>query len=267
MQTALELILYIIIFMLGASVFSFLNVIVYRLPKGMNYISGRSACQSCGNELKWYHMIPVFSYLFLGGKCGFCKKKISFRYTLMELLGGALAVGTFRYYIGNQLINFEYSNLLKFLTAFAFICVLVTIAFIDMDTMEIPNGLVIFAAAFGLLSIFVFPEITLLDRAIGLFSVSVPFLLITLLIDGAFGGGDIKLMAATGIFLGWQLNLVALFLALLSGGGYAAYLLISKKKGRKEHFAFGPFLCAGVILSLFFGHTLLNCYLSLFFNA
>ena len=263
MNSFLFALLYFVIFLIGASVFSFLNVVVYRLPRKMNYVSGHSVCPNCENKLKWYQLIPIFSYIFLGGKCGFCKNKISFRYTLMEILGGVFALGSFLWYV--DLFNLDFYALLRSILVFALLGVLTTIAFIDGDTMEIPNGLVIFVAVFGILSYFLFPEIGIMDRIIGIFSVSVPFLLLTLAIDGAFGGGDIKLMAACGLFLGWKLSLVALFFALLTGGAYGIYLLISKKKDRKDHFAFGPFLCVGVALSQFFGQIVLNWYLG-FFN-
>lgn len=262
MNIVFWILLYFVLFMLGASVFSFINVVVYRLPRGLNYVSGHSICPDCGEKLKWYHLVPIFSYLFLGGKCGFCRKKIPFRYTFMELLGGILAILIFSEYV--DLLNFEYLSLLRFLLVFALSSVLTAIAFIDWDTMEIPNGLVIFIAVFGAASILIFPQISVLERVIGALCVSVPFLLLTLAIDGAFGGGDIKLMAAAGIFLGWKLTLTALFVALLFGGGYGIYLLAAKKKGRKDHFAFGPFLCGGIIISQLFGQYILGWYLSFF---
>lgn len=97
------------------------------------------------------------------------------------------------------------------------------------------------------------------------FSVSLPLFAITLAVPGAFGGGDIKLMAVIGFFLGWKMSLTAFMLAVFSGGIYGIGLLLSKKKGAKEHFAFGPFLCAGTALTLFVGEWLLSWYLSIIF--
>lgn len=250
------------VFFLGACVFSFVNVVVYRLPRKLNYISGHSACPHCGNRLNWYHNIPLFSFIALRGKCGFCKEKIACRYVCFEIAGGVLSLFTFLYYIHS--LNFDYMSLLRAPLVFLLLSALMAVAFIDQDTMEIPNGLSILIAVLGLLSILLFPEISLLDRATGILSVSLPLFLIALAIEGAFGGGDIKLMAATGVFLGWKLNLIALFFALLIGGGYAGYLLLSKKKDRKAHIPFGPFLCAGVALSWFFGGFALNWYLGFF---
>ncbi|MDO4566903.1 MAG: A24 family peptidase, partial [Oscillospiraceae bacterium] len=103
-----------------------------------------------------------------------------------------------------------------------------------------------------------------LERLIGVFAVSLPLLLITLFIPGAFGGGDIKLMAVCGFALGWRLALLAAFIGILTGGIYGVYLLAAKKKERKEHFAFAPFLSLGCAVSLLFGESILSWYLSLF---
>ncbi|SHE37611.1 prepilin peptidase [Lactonifactor longoviformis] len=258
----LEILLFVLIFLFGASFFSFLNVVIYRLPKKISFVGGRSFCPICGETLKGRDMIPIFSYLLLRGRCRNCGAPISSRYPLVEALGGCFSVLCLRQF-GNTGEGF-YQITLSAVTVFAFLSILTTVTFIDLDTMEIPNGLVLAAAGCGLVSVFVFPDITLLSRIIGVFSVSVPLLLITLLIPGAFGGGDIKLMAACGLFLGWQLSLVSLFLAVLSGGLYGGGLLAAEKKGRKEHFAFGPFLCAGMGIAFFCGNEILNWYLGFF---
>ena len=109
------------------------------------------------------------------------------------------------------------------------------------------------------------PEHGLIDRLIGALIISVPMLLLALVIPGAFGGGDIKLMAVIGFFLGWKMSLTAFMLAVFSGGIYGIGLLLSKKKGAKEHFAFGTLLCAGTALTLFVGEWLLSWYLSIIF--
>lgn len=244
----------ILIFFFGAAIFSFLNVVIYRVPKKLSFVKGRSMCPSCEKSLQGLDMVPVLNWLYLGGKCRYCKAKISLRYPLVELLGGVLALLCMMYFTPWQA-----------LVAFAFLCVLTVVALVDLDTMEIPNGFVLWAAAIAVGSIFVFPELTLLSRIIGIFSVSVPLLLITLLVPGGFGGGDIKLMAACGLFLGWKLTLVSLGFGLLTGGAYAVWLLATRKKGRKEHFAFGPFLCLGMTAALFWGEAVLRWYLGLFF--
>lgn len=250
----MEAVLYLLVFMAGAGIFSFLNVVVYRLPRKISYVKGRSHCPSCDATLRWYDMVPVFNWFYLRGKCRECGARISFRYPAVETLGGALALlCVYRFGMGAEAV-----------AAFAFLAVLTVVALIDADTMEIPNGLVIWILIIAAAAWVCGLEPVWQERLIGLVCVSVPMLLITLAIPGAFGGGDIKLMAAAGLFLGWRLTLVAAFLAIVAGGLYGIWLLATRKKGKKEHFAFGPFLCAGMAAALFWGTPLLEWYLGLF---
>lgn len=253
MYYLMEGLLYLLIFMAGASIFSFLNVVIYRLPRKISFVKGRSHCPSCGAELKWYDMVPVLNWFYLRGKCRVCKAPISFRYPAVEGLGGALALLCF----------WKCGASAQALTAFAFLGVLAVVTFVDADTMEIPNGLVL-AAALTAAAAWLFGEAPVWqERLIGAVCVSVPMLLLTLAIPGAFGGGDIKLMCAAGLFLGWKLSLAAVFLAIVGGGLYGIFLLAARKKGKKEHFAFGPFLCAGMAVALFWGDSLIGWYLGL----
>ena len=241
-------------FLLGCCIFSFLNVVIYRLPKKMDFVTGRSACPFCGHVLGAPDMVPVLGWVFLGGKCRYCKAGISVRYPLVELVGGIAAV----------LCSYHYGVNPRAIIAFLFLCVLTVVSFVDMDTMEIPFSLVIAAALMGVLSALFFPEISFVERVIGIFCVSVPLYLLTVAGPGAFGGGDIKLMAACGIFLGWKLNLLALFLGVMGGGIYGFWLLAAKRKKRTDHFAFGPFLCLGMAAALFWGEKILDWYLGFF---
>lgn len=152
---------------------------------------------------------------------------------------------------------------LRLLLVVVFIGILIAISIVDIKTMEIPNGFVISVLICGIISIGVFPEIGIPDRIIGFFCVSLPLTIITLAVPGAFGGGDIKLMAAVGVFLGWRMNLVSLLLGILFGGLYGIYLLAGKKKDRKDHFAFGPFLCIGIVIAMFAGEALIRWYIGL----
>lgn len=260
--TAITIILYIFIFLFGACTFSFVNVLVYRVPKGIPFGNERSICPKCGNILKPYDMVPVLGYMWLGGKCRFCKEKISIRYPLIETLGGVLALLCARCYLDLQEIIVR--NMLQLILTFVLFSILAAISFIDIDTLEIPNGLVFVVLICGILSIFLFPKISLLERGIGVICISVPLLLITIVIPGAFGGGDIKLMAALGVFLGWKWSVAAFAFAVLTGGTYGIFLLLSKKKSRKEHFAFGPFLCVGAMIAILYGNTIINWYLGFY---
>jgi len=147
---------------------------------------------------------------------------------------------------------------------YAVTMILLAIALIDFDTTQIPDSLIIALAPFAVASIWLLPDVTLLSHAIGLAAVALPMLLLTLAIPGAFGGGDIKLMAACGFLLGWQLTLLAFFIALLIGGSIAVFLLTSGKRKRGQHMVFGPAICAGTVTALFYGNEIIRFYLSLY---
>lgn len=241
------------IWLLGACVFSFLNVVIYRVPRHMNFISGRSRCTGCEHQLVGRDMIPVFSWLFLRGHCRYCGEPISSRYTWIELFGGCMAL----------LCVFKIGYNLAALTVFAFLAMLTVVAVVDIDTMEIPNQFVIAILVIAGISILTMPGLSLSNRIVGMLCVSGPLWIITLVVPGAFGGGDIKLMFACGLLLGWKLSLLSLLLSILTGGLYGIYLLFSRKKTGKEHFAFGPFLCTGMLLSLFWEEELIRWYFQL----
>lgn len=162
---------------------------------------------------------------------------------MVSLAGGILAL----------VITGYYGMSMAALTLFLVSAVLVMITVIDAYTQTIPPVLNIILGALGLVSILTMPEISVAERVIGFFCISVPMFLIVLLVPGGFGGGDIKMMAASGILLGWKGNLAAFFIGLIIGGVYGAFLLISGKKGRKEHFAFGPCLSIGIFVSAYAG--------------
>lgn len=142
--------------------------------------------------------------------------------------------------------------------------ILVAITMIDFDTMTIPNGLVIALIVPTIAMELIHPEISLLERIIGFFIISLPMYLLIIVIPDCFGGGDVKLIAVGGFLLGWKLTLVAGFIAILLGGCYAVWLLLSKKSKKGAHIAFGPYLSIGIVVSLLYGNSLLNAYLSLF---
>lgn len=162
---------------------------------------------------------------------------------MVSLAGGILAL----------VITGYYGMSMAALTLFLVSAVLVMITVIDAYTQTIPPVLNIILGALGLVSILTMPGISVAERVIGFFCISVPMFLIVLLVPGGFGGGDIKMMAASGILLGWKGNLAAFFIGLIIGGVYGAFLLISGKKGRKEHFAFGLCLSIGIFVSAYAG--------------
>lgn len=252
MVVLINVILYVYIFVIGIVVGSFLNVGIYRVPKELSFAKGRSFCPHCNAQIKGYHNVPVFSYLWLRGKCADCGERIAIRYLLVELLTGIMAL----------LIFAVYGVSFQWLVVFSAGAILICITMIDFDTMTIPNGLIIALMVPALLSFFVFPQVGILSQFIGIFVVSLPMLILVLFIPEAFGGGDIKLMAVAGFMLGWGNTLLATFIGLLLGGAVAVSLII--KKTKDKHMAFGPYLCIGIMTALLFGDIIIQWYFSLF---
>ena len=237
--------------LLGLAVGSFLNVLIYRLPLKLSFARGRSFCPSCRASLKWYDMVPVLSWLLLRGRCRTCGCRISPRYPIVELLGGALFA----------LTAWKFGFSLETPLYIVFFCALIVIAFIDTDTMEIPNGGVLIILALAVADIFA-GEPALLSRGIGALCLSLPLLIMA--IFGGVGGGDVKLMFACGALLGWKLTIVAGFLAFVTAAVWALVLLAKHKAGRKSQIPFGMFLAAGTTVSVFAGERLIALYLGLF---
>lgn len=169
------------------------------------------------------------------------------------IVGGALAL----------LLAVKYGYNFQLITVFSFFLLLTAVTYIDVTTMKIPNSLVLLILVVAGFSLLAFPEITIRQRIMGFFVVSTILLIITLLVPGSFGGGDIKLMAACGAFLGGKLCLIAFIMALFLGGGYGVALLIRKKIKKKEGFALGPFLAAGCMISFLYGEEIFSWFLRL----
>ena len=144
----------------------------------------------------------------------------------------------------------------------AFVIMLGLVTIVDIKKMEIPNGLIMVIGIIAIMAMVFQDNLTFTNRLIGFFCISLPLLIIALMVPNAFGGGDIKLMAVCGFYLGVQLILLGFFLGLVAGGIYGIILLLAKKKGKKEHIAFGPFLCAGMVVALFFGTQIITWYLN-----
>lgn len=252
MVELIQFILYLYVFIIGIVIGSFLNVIIYRIPREISFAKGRSFCPHCNAQIKGYHNIPIFSYFWLKARCTDCGEPISIRYPLVELCTGIMAVLIFAVY------GFSFQWLVVFTAGAILIC----ITMIDFDTMIIPNELVLALMAPALLSFFFFPQVGILSRVIGIFIISLPMLVLALFIPDAFGGGDIKLMAVAGFMLGWGNTLLAAFIGLLLGGAVAVALLVRKTKDK--HMAFGPYLCIGIMTALLFGDIIIQWYFSLF---
>lgn len=232
---------------------SFLNVCICRIPVGQSIAKASSYCPNCGKPLKPIDLIPVLSYFFLRGKCRYCGEKISFQYPAVELLTGGLFVLAF-YFFG-----------LAWMTpvSWALICVLIVASVIDIRTMEIPDSLSIVLLVVGVACFFI-PGLLWWERLLGAVCAALPLLLITLISRGrAMGMGDVQLMAAVGLILGWRLSLFSLLAAVVIGAIVGVILIAAHKKGRKDAIPFVPMLSAGVLLSLFAGDAIISWYASL----
>ncbi|MEM7793818.1 MAG: prepilin peptidase [Cyanobacteria bacterium P01_C01_bin.118] len=254
-----------LVFIFGTSIGSFLNVVVYRLPAGLSLLSPPSRCPKCLTRLQPYDNVPVLGWLWLRGRCRYCRVKISPRYPLVELLHGLLFVIIFLHY-GWSVETPAYWGLLSWLVA---------LTLIDLDTLTLPNSLTMSGAALGwgvqgLFAIYgqqpvmltVFASVAASILGLWLFD-GISLLGGAILNQTAMGGGDGKLAAMLGAWLGWQGLLLSILLASLLGavvGGLGISLGWLK---RRQHIPFGPFLAFGAGISLFFGNALIQAYLSL----
>jgi len=243
--------IYIIIFIYGIVIGSFLNVCIYRIPKKENIAIVRSHCMTCNHQLQWYDNIPLFGWLMLRGKCRYCKAPISPQYPIIEASNGVL-------WLLVAIVNgLNVDSLLFALMGSA----LLTLSVIDFRTYEIPIGINIFILALGLIMT-VYHYTDWLSHVIGFFAVSIPLYLIFLATSGrGIGGGDIKLMAVAGLLIGWKLILLSLILGCIIGA--PIHIIRMKIAGADRVLAMGPYLSIGIMISCLWGNRLIDLYLKL----
>ncbi|SEO35119.1 prepilin peptidase [Propionispora vibrioides] len=240
-------------FLFGLCMGSFLNVCIYRLPQGDSIAYPPSHCMHCQSRLQMVDLIPVLSYLFLRGRCRQCGTPYSIRYTFVEILTGCLFIWCYTVFgIGFPLIK------ALILTSF-----LLVITYIDYDHQLILDKVLLFMAGAGALIECLTPSVGLLSIIAGSLAGGGLLLLIAIASKGGMGGGDIKLATVLGIYLGAKLTLLALFLSFVIGGVVAVFILLFKRKGRRDCIPFGPFIAAGAFLSLLYGQELIRWYWSL----
>ena len=252
-------------FIFGALVGSFLNVCIGRIPNGESVVTPPSRCPKCKTPIAFYDNIPLISYLILRGQCRSCSERISPRYFLVELLMGLLSVGLY-YRFGFGFV---------FFVSFVFAAALIVISFIDLDVRIVPDVVslpgIILGLAFSVVGYFFFRDgLTIipspLSSLIGMVAGG-GFLLATAWIyekitgvDG-MGGGDIKLLAMIGAFLGWPAIPVTLFIASLLGSVVGITCMVLTGAGRRLALPFAPFLCSGALIFLFYGEQIIDFYL------
>ncbi len=242
-----------IFFILGLIIGSFINVIIYRLPRGESIVFPPSHCPDCNHKLSPVELIPVFSYIIQRGKCRQCGKKISIKYPLVELLTGLL-------FLTNALI---FTNILNLIAGLILSSLLIALAAIDIEQQILPDKLNLIGLALGLIISFFRPEFTALNAISGILAGGGLLLVIAVLSKGGMGGGDIKLMMMVGTFLGPLQVLLAIFLGAILGLLASLPGIIAGELKLKSKLPFGPFLALASLIMWFFGDSLLNLYLRL----
>jgi len=250
----------------GVVIGSFLNVCIYRIPKEENIAYPPSHCGSCGKRLNVFDLVPVFSWLFLKGKCRYCSSIISPRYAVVELLTGL----TF------ALLFNTYGLSVDFFASAFLMSILIAVFFIDLDHKIIPDGLVLTGLIAGVFIIIynaIFPMQIYgtgrwWDPILGIIAGSGTLMIIGIVgmmvykTDEAMGGGDIKIFAPIGIFLGWKMTFVALLISVVLAGIISFILIVLKVKDRKSTIPFGPFIVMGTLITYLYGWDILNLYVN-----
>jgi leader peptidase (prepilin peptidase)/N-methyltransferase len=257
--------LHLIAFLFGALVGSFLNVCILRIPNGASIVSPPSRCESCKRPIAFYDNVPLLSYLVLRGRCRACGERISARYFIVELLTALLTLALF------DRFGFGFA----FFVSFVFVAALIVISFIDLDVRIVPDVIslpgIICGLALSLLGYFAIgreadPVPSPVSSIIGILAGG-GFLLATAWLYEKFtgvegmGGGDIKLLAMIGAFLGWPSIPITLFIASLIGSVVGLTCMVVTGAGRRLALPFAPFLCSGAVLFIFFGEQIINFYL------
>ena len=254
----------VLTFIFGTIIGSFLNVCIYRIPVGMSVVKPRSRCGSCGKTLTGIDMIPIFSWLFLKGKCRSCQSKVSMRYPLIEALEGVLFLCVF----------LKYQMSFMTLILWIFTSILTVVFFIDLDHKIIPNKIVVFSLLMSALPVLyhlnsgypLYPSVSWLEPIWGFLlptgiMLSIAILSILIFKRSGLGYGDVKIFAPIGIFLGWKLALLAIWLSFVLGGLFGIYWIVIRKKSSKEVIPFAPFIVISSFIAIFYGNVLFDLFL------
>ena len=242
----------------GALVGSFLNVCIIRLPKEESIITPGSHCPHCKSPIKFYDNIPMLSYFILKGKCRHCNEPISFQYPLIEGLTA----------FGSLIIFMRFGPSLSYLFFFSFLAALIVITVIDLYHQIIPDVISIPGIGVGLLGSLIVPYITFFNSLIGILVGGGSLFLVATVYQWLFkregmGGGDVKLLAMIGAFLGWKSVILTILLSSFIGSIVGIAIMLLKGKDFKYAIPFGPFLSLGAVISLFYGESLIRWYFGL----
>jgi len=245
----------IIIGLFGLVIGSFLNVVIYRVPRGESIVSPGSHCTACGHALRAWELIPVLSFLIQKGKCRQCQAPISWRYPAVELLTGIL------FFLTSSLTFHSQIDSARLVLNLVFVGVLIALSFIDLDTFRLPDVLTLPLLGLGLLGAFLIPgNPTGWESLLSALGAGGLFLLIALIYPQGMGLGDVKLVAAMGAFLGFPAIFLSVFLGSFIGALAGIFLLITGQKRFRQQIPFGPYLALGAILSLLWGTQIFEWY-------
>lgn len=244
--------------LLGLLIGSFLNVVIYRVPRGESIVSPGSHCPVCRHSLRAWELIPVFSFLIQKGQCRKCQARISWRYPFVELLTAILFYLTAVLSLGMEI------HPVRLLLNLVFVGVLIALALIDFDTFRLPDVLTLPLLGIGLMGAASIPgNSTGWESLLSALGAGAVFWLIALVFPKGMGLGDVKLIAAMGAFLGFPAIFLAIFIASSVGAVTGIFFVLVGKKDYRQHIPFGPYLALGAILTLFWGTQLFNWYWTL----
>lgn len=254
---AAEIPIWAVVLWLGAAVGSFLNVVIHRLPLGESVVKPRSRCPSCRATIAWYDNLPIVSWLALRGRCRHCAAEISPRYPFVELATTSIAFVLFA----------RLGVSVAFLVQFAFACALLVVAYIDLDHQIIPDRISLPGILAGLVAAVPGGAPAMLDAVLGVLLGGGLLLTVAFVYERTtgregMGGGDVKFLAMIGAFLGWQGVLLTLLLGSLLGSAIGIVLMTSRGADRKLAIPFGPFLSLGALVTLFWGHAIVQWYMT-----
>lgn len=245
----MNIIYYILIFLIGSIIGSLLNIVIYNILNRKHIKGIKPCCAKCSNKLEWYMLVPIAGYMFSGGKCRKCSEKISIQYPLVEGLNGLLYVLVF------GVFNFSVEMMIFCVLSSA----LIVLTIIDFKTYEIPIGINYCIFGLGIIRV-IFDYKNWISYVIGFFAVSILLYLIYRVSKGtAIGGGDVKLMAAAGTVIGWKLIILAFFTGCILG---SVIHIIRMKISHENHMlAMGPYLALGIFISMLYGNQIIEWYL------
>ncbi len=245
----------ILIFILGLIVGSFNNVCIYRIPRNESIIYPASHCPKCRSSIKPIDNIPLLSYILLKGKCRNCGSKIPIQYPVVEFLTGIIYIFIF----------LIYGLTLQWLIYIILSSTLIIIAFIDLNEQIVPDIISLPGIVIGLILSFFVPYISFINSVLGVVVGGGIIFIIGLagsviFKKEAMGGGDVKLAAMIGAFLGWKYTIISLFLGFFLGALVGIFLILSKIKSREDMVPFGPFIALGSFITLLWGEKILSWY-------